>query len=73
MALLAGSPMLVVVPAAAKSDPRLRCAAGRGKVAAAQRGLERQRHAAAPHAGLFNQPTGSSIQHVPYKGGARRR
>jgi tripartite-type tricarboxylate transporter receptor subunit TctC len=69
VALLAGSPMLVVVPAAspikdfrelmalAKSKPLNGGSSGNGTP---------------PHLTLafFNQLTGSSIQHVPYKGGA---
>ncbi|MFO1298753.1 MAG: tripartite tricarboxylate transporter substrate binding protein [Rubrivivax sp.] len=69
VALLAGSPMLVVVPAAspirdfgallaaAKSRPLNGGSSGNGTP---------------PHLTLafFNQLTGSSIQHVPYKGGA---
>lgn len=69
VALLAGSPMLVVVPAtspirdfralmdAAKSKPLNGGSSGNGTP---------------PHLTLafFNQLTGSAIQHVPYKGGA---
>jgi tripartite-type tricarboxylate transporter receptor subunit TctC len=69
VALLAGSPMLVVVPAAspikdfrelmalAKSKPLNGGSSGNGTP---------------PHLTLafFNQLTGSNIQHVPYKGGA---
>jgi tripartite-type tricarboxylate transporter receptor subunit TctC len=69
VALLAGSPMLIVVPAASPMRDM------QGLVAAAR---ERQLNAGSSGSGtpphltlaLFNNLTKSSIQHVPYKGGA---
>jgi tripartite-type tricarboxylate transporter receptor subunit TctC len=69
VALLAGSPMLVVVPAASPiQDFRaLMTAAKTRPLNAGSSG-----NGTPPHLTLafFNQLTGSSIQHVPYKGGA---
>jgi tripartite-type tricarboxylate transporter receptor subunit TctC len=69
VALLAGSPMLVVVPAASpiKDFKDLMAQAKTRKLNAGSSG-----NGTPPHLtlALFNQLNGSSIQHVPYKGGA---
>ena len=70
VALLAGSPMLVVVPAASPiKDFRDLIAAATSRQAQCR--LQRQRHAAAPDAGAVQRPDEDArCQHVPYKGGA---
>ena len=69
VALLAGSPMLVVVPAASKitSFKDLIAAAKSGKLNAGSSG-----NGTPPHLtlALFNDIARTDIQHVPYKGGA---
>jgi tripartite-type tricarboxylate transporter receptor subunit TctC len=69
VALLAGSPMLIVVPAASpvKDLKQLVALAKTKPLNAGSSG-----NGTPPHLtlALFNQLTGSSIQHVPYKGGA---
>lgn len=69
VALLAGSPMLVVVPAASPlQDMRGLVAAARaGKLNAGSSG-----NGTPPHLtlALFNELNGVEIQHIPYKGGA---
>ncbi len=69
VALLAGSPMLVVVPAASKilSFKDLIAAAKTGKLNAGSSG-----NGTPPHLtlALFNNIAKTDIQHVPYKGGA---
>ena len=69
VALLAGSPMLVVVPAASKimSFKDLVAAAKSGKLNAGSSG-----NGTPPHLtlALFNDIAKADIQHVPYKGGA---
>ena len=69
VALLAGSPMLVVVPAASKilSFKDLIAAAKTGKLNAGSSG-----NGTPPHLtlALFNDIARTDIQHVPYKGGA---
>lgn len=69
VALLAGSPMLVVVPAASpiKDFAGLIAAARAGKLNAGSSG-----NGTPPHLtlALFNDLVKSEIQHVPYKGGA---
>ncbi|GMV45021.1 MAG: hypothetical protein AMXMBFR66_04190 [Pseudomonadota bacterium] len=69
VALLAGSPMLVVVPAASPIKDL------KGLIAAAKARLLNagsSGNGTPPHLtlALFNQVTGNAIQHVPYKGGA---
>jgi tripartite-type tricarboxylate transporter receptor subunit TctC len=68
VALLAGSPMLIVVPAASpiKTFADLRAAAKTGKLSAGSSG-----NGTPPHLtlALFNQLEKTSITHVPYKGG----
>jgi tripartite-type tricarboxylate transporter receptor subunit TctC len=69
VALLAGSPMLVVVPAASPvKDLKQLVALAKSK----QLNAGSSGNGTPPHLtlALFNQLTGSSIQHVPYKGGA---
>jgi len=69
VALLAGSPMLVVVPAASpiKDFKDLIAAAKAGKLNAGSSG-----NGTPPHLtlALFNDIVRSEIQHIPYKGGA---
>jgi tripartite-type tricarboxylate transporter receptor subunit TctC len=69
VALLAGSPMLVVVPASSKIQnfKELVAAAKTGKLNAGSSG-----NGTPPHLtlALFNDIAGTDIQHVPYKGGA---
>ena len=69
VALLAGSPMLVVVPAASpiKDFKDLLAQAKARKLNAGSSG-----NGTPPHLtlALFNSSTGSEIQHIPYKGGA---
>lgn len=69
VALLAGSPMLVVVPAASpvKDFKDLIATAKAKKLNAGSSG-----NGTPPHLTLelFNDLTGSAIQHIPYKGGA---
>lgn len=69
VALLAGSPMLVVVPAASpiKDFKDLMAQAKSKKLNAGSSG-----NGTPPHLtlALFNDITGADIQHVPYKGGA---
>lgn len=69
VALLAGSPMLVVVPAASpiRTLPELADAAKTRRLNAGSSG-----NGTPPHLtlALFNQLQGTTIQHVPYKGGA---
>ena len=69
VALMAGSPMLVVVPAASKitSFKELVAAAKAGKLNAGSSG-----NGTPPHLtlALFNDIAKTEIQHVPYKGGA---
>jgi tripartite-type tricarboxylate transporter receptor subunit TctC len=69
VALLAGSPMLVVVPAASKIQnlKELAAAAKSGKLNAGSSG-----NGTPPHLtlALFNDLAKTEIQHVPYKGGA---
>ena len=69
VALLAGSPMLVVVPAASpiKDFKDLLAQARAGKLNAGSSG-----NGTPPHLtlALFNSLVGSQVQHIPYKGGA---
>ena len=69
VALLAGSPMLVVVPAASpvKDFKELVAAAKSRQLNAGSSG-----NGTPPHLtlALFNDSTGNDIQHIPYKGGA---
>ena len=69
VALLAGSPMLIVVPATSKitSVKELIAAAKAGKLNAGSSG-----NGTPPHLtlALFNETAKTDIQHVPYKGGA---
>ncbi|MBL8330642.1 MAG: tripartite tricarboxylate transporter substrate binding protein [Rubrivivax sp.] len=69
VALLAGSPMLIVVPAASpiKDYKDLQAAAKGGKLNAGSSG-----NGTPPHLtlALFNDLNKADIQHVPYKGGA---
>ncbi len=69
VALLAGSPMLIVVPTASpvKDLKQLTALARTKALNAGSSG-----NGTPPHLtlALFNQLTGSTIQHVPYKGGA---
>ena len=69
VALLAGSPMLIVVPAGSKIQTfkDLVTAAGSGRLNAGSSG-----NGTPPHLtmALFNQIARTDIQHVPYKGGA---
>ncbi len=69
VALMAGSPMLIVVPVTSKIHTLkdLVAAAKAGKLNAGSSG-----NGTPPHLllALFNQINGSQIQHVPYKGGA---
>ena len=69
VALMAGSPMLVVVPAASKiqSFQDLIAAAKSGKLNAGSSGNGSPTHLALA---LFNELAKTEIQHVPYKGGA---